>query len=965
MENMSEPNISKVREALQSADRAVLADIRAEADAQRKAFLDLFPRERWATMSLTDYALGHDRNDDNLCRWLEFKTKRCGGVSGYSFKFGVFYHKQGKAWWFRKTDYADEQQAWSALRAAFWEAFKLADAGKFEEIDRIEALNYTPMVRTKIVYMYYPEEILPIYSIVHIRHFLRLLGHESAEDKAWDVIRLNRLLLKALRDLPETKDMSNVDIMFALYAKLRPQKEIEGEDDLYELTPEQLDRLLNRLRLLMPDFKDFENPGEKFQEHETRYKRNALERYEKEMGNQKAREMVAKGEALDVISFLRKIPTNLVQYHNWRKCFGETNDTAAPILGAILEIAEKPYLRTSDLKPVFDAADSVKRKLDWDALSTCLWLFRPEDFFPVKINYYRELAKELGWDLPKGRPGTNNFARVHAFGRAFRDALEPLKPQDWVDIQSFIWVVAPETYEKSKSDAQPDTQILQENSMKTTDEKQPLNCILYGPPGTGKTYSTFREAVRIVDGSVPDTPAAIKARFDELIGQSRIAFVTFHQSFSYEDFVEGIRPEMSDAQESSVPRYVVRNGVFKDLCAAARAKSRIAPAGRVSLDGIRFWKMSLGNTLNPDETGIFDDCIRNNQIAHGFGRDKDYSGCATREAIAEILKNETWVGDERPAYHITAIDTLKNQMRDGDLVIVSDGNRKFRAIGRIAGPYQFKADEYYVQTRPVEWLRVFEDSQPCERILQDRQFSQMTLYRIDPEALRLDALRDILATGEGAAPRNFVLIIDEINRGNISKIFGELITLIEDDKRLGAENELKAKLPYSGSLFGVPSNLYILGTMNTADKSIALVDVALRRRFKFVELMPDYKILQPRYANILREMNRRICLRKDRDHQIGHSYLMGVADNAQFNQVFEDRIIPLLQEYFVNDWDGLRFVLGESGEKQDGFIRKLDDRNDRQARNKWAWYRDLEDADTLDAVKKLASNYNIPLSAET
>ncbi|MDD2239573.1 MAG: AAA family ATPase [Kiritimatiellae bacterium] len=956
---MIESNIGKVREVLHTADRSALATYRTEAEADRKAFLELFPRERWAAMSITDYALGQDENEENLCRWLEYKTRKLGGVSGYSSKYSIFYHKQDKSWRFRKSEYSDEHQAWDALRSGFLEAFKKADAGEFEAIDQIPALNYTPMVRAKVMQMYYPEEILPIYSINHIRHFLRLLGHESAEDKSYDVIRLNRVLLKALRDLPETKDLSNLEIMRALYNKISPRKEIDDDDVGFELTPDQLNRLLNRLRKELPDFADFDDPGEAFQKHETRYKRKALDRYQKEMGNKKARELVSKGESVKVIKHFGKITGNLVQFFSWRQSFGETNDTTAPILSAILDVAEKPYLRASDLKPVFDAAASLNRKLDWDALSTSLWLMRPEDYFPVKISYYRKLAKELGWDMPKGRAGVNNFARVHAFGRVFRDALAPLKPQDWVDVQSFIWVVCPETYNKDKSGDPPEIQTPTGGDMKTTAVKQPLNCILYGPPGTGKTYSTFSEAVRIIDGTVPDTPASIKARFDELIDQSRIAFVTFHQSFSYEDFVEGIRPEMSDSQGASVPRYTVRNGLFKDMCAAAAAKSKIAPLSHVNLDGIRFWKMSLGNTLDPEEAGVFDDCIQHNQIAHGYGRDKDFSTCASKDAIAEILKKEVWLPNERPAYHITSIDMLKNQMREGDLVVVSDGNRKFRAIGRVSGPYSYKADGYYTQTRPVEWLRVFEESLPSERILKDRQFSQQTLYSIDPEALRRDALQDILATGGETAQGNFVLIIDEINRGNISKIFGELITLIEDDKRLGSENEIKVKLPYSGSRFGVPSNLYILGTMNTADKSIALVDVALRRRFTFIELMPDYSILQQPYADILREMNKRICLRKDRDHQIGHSYLMKVVDDEQFNQVFADKIIPLLQEYFVNDWEGMRFVLGESEENQAGFIRKLEGSESKQARVKFTWYSDIGDVGSLDAVEELVSNYNL------
>ena len=165
----------------------------------------------------------------------------------------------------------------------------------------------------------------------------------------------------------------------------------------------------------------------------------------------------------------------------------------------------------------------------------------------------------------------------------------------------------------------------------------------------------------------------------------------------------------------------------------------------------------------------------------------------------------------------------------------------------------------------------------------------------------------------------YVLIIDEINRGNISKILGELITLIETDKRLGVDDEqnsLIVTLPYSGEKFAIPANLYVVGTMNTADKSIALVDVALRRRFEFEEMQVRMDLCngltdQMRFA--LTELNRRITLRKDRDHQIGHAYFIRVADLAGFNQQFRKQIIPLLQEYFYNDWDGVRYVLGENG----------------------------------------------------
>ena len=207
------------------------------------------------------------------------------------------------------------------------------------------------------------------------------------------------------------------------------------------------------------------------------------------------------------------------------------------------------------------------------------------------------------------------------------------------------------------------------------------------------------------------------------------------------------------------------------------------------------------------------------------------------------------------------------------------------------------------------------------------------------------------------APR-FVLIIDEINRGNISKILGELITLLEDDKRLPGDNSLRVKLPYSGEMFALPSNLHVLGTMNTADKSLALVDVALRRRFDFEELAPDFTLcekLTPEMRAALIELNRRITLRKDREHRIGHAYFMKVATKDDFDKVFRNRVIPLLQEYFFNDWDGLRFVLGES--EKGRFVRELPNPTQaREARNRWAWWFDENPGDGA-CFEWLKTNY--------
>lgn len=456
---------------------------------------------------------------------------------------------------------------------------------------------------------------------------------------------------------------------------------------------------------------------------------------------------------------------------------------------------------------------------------------------------------------------------------------------------------------------------------------QPLNQILYGPPGTGKTYTAVAKAVQIADpiffASNAHDRNAIHIRYNELSETGRIAFVTFHQSFSYEDFVEGIRPELNERQQLIYP---VIDGVFKKICDAASARVTKRASGAIELEGRRIWKMSLGNTVT-DGDNVFQECLDDSCILLGYGDDINFTGCKTPQDIQKLLLERGIDVNGADSYAATAVSTFILKMQKGDLVIVSDGNHKFRGIAEIIGDYRFVIDDNrdgYWQCRNVRWLRAYNPSLPRDQLM-NNAFSQMTLYRLRPGSIDLKKLAILLNTSASEKTMTdslqpWVLIIDEINRGNVSRIFGELITLLEPDKRSGASEALAVKLPYSKAEFSIPQNLYIIGTMNTADRSLTGLDVALRRRFEFEEVAPDSSLLAGveveglSVANLLEIMNHRIEILLNRDHCLGHSYFMVLKKRPTLDvleDIFRRHILPLLQEYFFEDWERIRWVLND------------------------------------------------------
>ncbi|TGN24342.1 McrB family protein [Empedobacter tilapiae] len=381
-----------------------------------------------------------------------------------------------------------------------------------------------------------------------------------------------------------------------------------------------------------------------------------------------------------------------------------------------------------------------------------------------------------------------------------------------------------------------------------------LNQILYGPPGTGKTYHTINKAIEIANPKFDLTQDrnTIKKEYNRLVEEGQIVFTTFHQSMTYEDFIEGIKPETKDNNVI----YNIKNGLFKEIVSK-------------SIDN---WKKSTSGTK---QTKPFD-------------------------KVFQLLKDE-W--EENPMIEFP----MKREGNDFKILGFSDSSINF-----------LKASGTNNHTLSINTLRdlyygIREFQNQGVGIYYPSIVDKLNSYDVDFESESINS--DI---------KNFVIVIDEINRGNVSQIFGELITLIEEDKRLGNDEAIEVTLPYSKEKFGVPSNLYIIGTMNTADRSVEALDTALRRRFVFEEMPPKYDLegLQQDLfgftaSHLLETINKRIEKLLDKDHQIGHAYFINKNEVTIIDSFYKN-IIPLLQEYFFSDYGKIGLVLGA------GFIRKIE-----------------------------------------
>lgn len=395
----------------------------------------------------------------------------------------------------------------------------------------------------------------------------------------------------------------------------------------------------------------------------------------------------------------------------------------------------------------------------------------------------------------------------------------------------------------------------------------PLNQILYGPPGTGKTYHTIDRALEIIlkeeKIQIPSEDDRInrKKLFDEYVKNGQIVFTTFHQSYGYEEFIEGIKPRIDSEENSKEIKYEIKDGIFKELCEKA-----------------------LENR----------DSIKN----FNFYIDK--------------LKEKAKIDDNNPEKYFELPNTKYSiQYRNGKTFRI-----KFDDMSKNHKDYPVSIDniEKLYKTSNID------------------EIYNSVYVRVILNYLKSQGLEDYKEKDE-KTNLPYIIIIDEINRGNVSKIFGELITLIEPSKRIGEKEELKVILPYSKKEFGVPKNVYIIGTMNTADRSITSLDTALRRRFEFIEMMPDVSKLSMdcegiNLQELLKAINTRIEYLLDREKTIGHAFFIGVENLNDLKSIFQNKIIPLLQEYFYNDYALINAVLNDNGmifedKKDDKYLQKI------------------------------------------
>lgn len=526
-----------------------------------------------------------------------------------------------------------------------------------------------------------------------------------------------------------------------------------------------------------------------------------------------------------------------------------------------------------------------------------LFWIRPEKFLAFDRTNRQYLKEQYGIKLPNKAPEYSEYMKI-------LDSINKKMASGEIKGNTFYELSANANnlgYDNSDYDS-----YLEWGSFYTELWKKRKNIILQGAPGTGKTYRIPELVVRLCEPEFDANNATRKelmSVYNRLKEEKRVMFTTFHQSMDYEDWLEGLRPVLENDQVT----YKIESGIFKRLCTEAERPLSAKKDVNISDEAI-VWKVSLSGT---GDNPVRRDCMKNGYIRIGWD---GYGENITEETDWSIHNGEGK----------TILNAFINTMKVGDVVMSCYSSRTIDAIGIVTGEYEWHDNfEHYKRVRRVKWL-VKDINEDIVKLNDDKTMTLGTVYRLN--AITLDKVKSLLDKYEASKTlidnnKPYVIVIDEFNRGNVSKIFGELITLLEPDKRKGMRNAESVLLPYSKKEFYIPSNVFLVATMNTADRSLDTIDYAIRRRFAFITVKPQEIDDDNFNSELFREVSSLFISNYDEyaesgfddtikllpaetlseeyrpeDVWIGHSYFIMDGEYAlQDRLLFE--IIPLLEEY--------------------------------------------------------------------
>ena len=726
-------------QAIAQFDRSPTNPVAEEYRSQRAEILKRFPRDKWPEMRLDDYALGQPAVEDTYCHWLEYKSQWMGSIRGGSARKLIIYKQKDRKGWYFPKGFSNEREAWDRLRSDFLQAFELAARGDWERIDELETLGLGPAVKLKSLHVYFPDNVLPVYSTAHLRHYLRSLGRPSEEVNASSVVALNRFLLAALRREPAVKGWNTEELQRLLYNWRDPRE----TKRVLKIAPGEKARFWDDCLRKGYICVGWDEVGDLSQfESKEAFRARFEEVYPYKGHLAQARR---KGNELWKLSELE--PGDLV--------------VANRGIGRVLAVGEvvQPGYRWADERPEFRHTVAVK----WDT------------------TYEQSVAPQKRWATVTVATVPDTLLKTIMGGKV----REPVVDAVYARIAAAL------------------------------ERKGQL--ILYGPPGTGKTYQARRFAVWWLLRQIGrEGAAAVLGDADRLREAER---------------------ELSTSQVSSRVWWVVANP--KEW-----SWDRLFRDGRVDY---RYGRLKRNYPL-----------VQRGDLVIGYQSTPDKRVVA----LARVSREFQGVGDNSPTIELEPVEQLDQgpsyDELTQDAVLAQSEPMRFNNQGTLFALTETEADHILAQLaerhpqRAVLEQAADSGTTASVGLLTRVTFHPSYTYEDFIEGFRPDAggagglslaledgfFKRVCRAAQANPGRPYLLLIDEINRGNVAKIMGELLTLLERDKR-----GLTLTLPQSKETFSVPLNVFLLGTMNTADRSIKLLDAALRRRFAFLECMPDSELL--------------------------------------------------------------------------------------------------------------------------